>query len=87
MGEMRNIEESINKNFNAYTGNKFEDLIRKEAIMRISPFPISIERDAAMSGLKATRTSRTIRMDLNMDSSLMHAGMTIFLYTCKSLQY
>lgn len=41
MGEMRNIEENINKNFNAYTGNKFENLIRKEAIMRISPFPIS----------------------------------------------
>ncbi len=41
MGEMRNIEENISKNFNAYTGKKFENLIRKEAIMRISPFPIS----------------------------------------------
>ncbi|GFO97239.1 hypothetical protein ig2599ANME_1439 [groundwater metagenome] len=41
MGEMRNIEGNIYKNFNAYTGKKFENLIRKEAIMRISPFPIS----------------------------------------------
>ena len=41
MGEMRNIEESINKNFNAYTGKKFENLIRKEAILKITPFPIS----------------------------------------------
>lgn len=41
LGEMKNLEESLKKNFNAYTGKKFEKLIRKEAIRKISPFPIS----------------------------------------------
>ncbi len=41
LGEMRNLEEALKKNFNAYTGKKFENLIRKEAIRRISPFPVS----------------------------------------------
>ncbi|HEX7627663.1 MAG TPA: ATP-binding protein, partial [Candidatus Methanoperedens sp.] len=41
LGELRNLEESLKKNFNAYTGKKFENLVRKEAIRKISPFPIS----------------------------------------------
>ncbi len=41
MGEMRNLDETLKKNFNSYTGRKFENLIRKEAILNISPFPIS----------------------------------------------
>ena len=41
LGEMRNLEEALKKNFNAYTGKKFENLIRKEAIRRISTFPVS----------------------------------------------
>lgn len=41
IGEMKNIEETLKKNFNAYTGKKFENLIRKEAIRKISPFSIS----------------------------------------------
>ncbi|VVB86688.1 Archaea bacterial proteins of uncharacterised function [uncultured archaeon] len=41
LGEMRNLEETLKKTFNAYTGRKFENLIRKEAIREISPFPIS----------------------------------------------
>lgn len=41
IGEMKNLEETLEKNFNAYTGKKFENLIRKEAIRKISPFSIS----------------------------------------------
>ncbi len=41
IGEMKNLEETLKKNFNAYTGKKFENLIRKEAIRKISPFSIS----------------------------------------------
>ncbi len=41
LGELSNLEETLKKNFNAYTGKKFENLIRKEAIRKISPFPIS----------------------------------------------
>ena len=41
LGEMRNLEESLKKNFNAYTGKKFENLVRKEVIRKITPFPIS----------------------------------------------
>lgn len=41
LGEMRYLNENLKKNFNAYTGRKFENLIRKEAIRKISPFPIS----------------------------------------------
>jgi AAA+ ATPase superfamily predicted ATPase len=41
LGEMKNLEETLKKNFNAYTGKKFENLIRKEAIRKISPFSIS----------------------------------------------
>ncbi|MFZ3383239.1 MAG: ATP-binding protein, partial [Candidatus Methanoperedens sp.] len=41
LGELSNLEESLKKNFNAYTGKKFENLVRKEAIRKISPFPIS----------------------------------------------
>jgi len=41
IGEMKNLEETIKKSFNAYTDKKFENLIRKEAIRKISPFSIS----------------------------------------------
>lgn len=41
IGEMKNLEETLKKNFNAYTGKKFENLVRKEAIRKISPFSIS----------------------------------------------
>ncbi len=38
---MKNLDQALKKKFNAYTGKKFEKLIRKEIIRRISPFPIS----------------------------------------------
>ncbi len=41
LGETGNLEESIEKNFNSYAGKKFENLIRKEVIRKISPFPVS----------------------------------------------
>ncbi len=41
LGEFGNLEESLKKNFNSYVGKKFETLIRKEAIRKISPFPVS----------------------------------------------
>ncbi len=41
LGELRNLEGSLKKNFNAYAGKKFENLIRNEAIRKISPFPVS----------------------------------------------
>jgi AAA+ ATPase superfamily predicted ATPase len=41
LGELSNLEASLKNNFNAYAGKKFENLVRKEAIRKISPFPIS----------------------------------------------
>ncbi|CAG0973080.1 MAG: ATP-binding protein [Candidatus Methanoperedens sp.] len=41
LGEMKNVEENLNKKFNAYIGRKFENLVRKELIRKVSPFPIS----------------------------------------------
>ena len=41
LGDLTNLEASLKNNFNSYAGKKFENLIRKEAIRKISPFPIS----------------------------------------------
>jgi len=41
LGEMKNVEENLNKKFNAYIGRKFENLVRKELLRKVSPFPIS----------------------------------------------
>ncbi len=41
IGETRNVEESLEKNFNTYMGKKFEKLARTETIRGLLPFPAS----------------------------------------------
>lgn len=41
IGDLSNLEAILKNNFNSYAGKKFENLVRKEAIRNISPFPIS----------------------------------------------
>ncbi len=41
IGETRNLEESLKKNFNTYIGRKFEKLIRTEVVRKILPFTVS----------------------------------------------
>lgn len=41
IGETRNLEESLAKNFNTYVGKKFEKLIRTEVIRKVLPFTVS----------------------------------------------
>ncbi len=39
LGETKNVDDILKKNFNTYVGKKFEKLIRTEMIRKISPFP------------------------------------------------
>lgn len=41
IGEMKNLIENLNKNFNAYAGKKFEKLIRTDALLKLIPFSAS----------------------------------------------
>lgn len=41
MGETRNLEESLKRNFNTYVGKKFEKLIRTEIVRKVLPFTVS----------------------------------------------
>ncbi|MEA1909249.1 MAG: ATP-binding protein, partial [Euryarchaeota archaeon] len=38
IGETKNVEDSLEKNFNTYVGRKFEKLVRTEMLRRLYPF-------------------------------------------------